>query len=266
MRSNAKLFGVQCKTRLSAVLLAPGSTPGAVSLGYATCFDRIARTRPGLPWPILRETVAVKNADSSLIERQRPLGDGAPLPSVIRSLSSRGIVGAELRPGQQHSWKTIDLADVPAERSGRLRFFTAEALRDVGSVGAGTVIPFAQVDPVLLPMEFLVFDVLVHARITRHTEPTSALHATIVSPENLPSWQDSVRLPLEANIARVESLRLPARLAALNAGYRKAIERVTTELDTKLDDYEVFRLLLPHPPLASMVVGTFEVAGGTAGA
>lgn len=135
-RSMAKLYGVQCKTRLTASLVASGRGPGGISIGNAGFFDRIARTRPGLPWPILRRSVAVDHEVEG-IRRHQPLGDGEPLPTVLRSLSSRGIVGREVRAGHRHDFETIDLADVPAGRSGRLRLFHAEALPDSGSIPPG---------------------------------------------------------------------------------------------------------------------------------
>jgi MprA protease rhombosortase-interaction domain-containing protein len=96
----AKLYGVQCKTRLTASLVASGRGPGGISIGNAGFFDRIARTRPGLPWPILRRSVAVDHEVEG-IRRHQPL------------------------------------ADVPAGRSGRLRLFHAEALPDSGSIPPG---------------------------------------------------------------------------------------------------------------------------------
>ena len=257
-RSMAKLYGVQCKTRLTASLVASGRGPGGISIGNAGFFDRIARTRPGLPWPILRRSVAVDHEVEG-IRRHQPLGDGEPLPTVLRSLSSRGIVGREVRAGHRHDFETIDLADVPAGRSGRLRLFHAEALPDAGSIPPGAIEPYVHTEPMLLPTELLIVDLLVHPDIGRHTEPTASLHATSVSPESLTSWSDAVRLPLEAQVARVDSIRLPARLSALDSGYRKTLDRVAQALGARLADFEVFRLVLPHPPFGSMVATSCEL-------
>ena len=262
-RSLAKLYGVQCKTRILATLVAPGSGPGLVSLGNVGCFDRIARARPGLPWPILRQSVAVET-ESEGIQRHRPLGDGEPLPSVIRSISSPGIVGRELRPGYRHDFATIDLADVPPARSGQLRVFHAEALTDAGTIAAGAIEPYVHTDPVLLPTEFTIVDLLVHRNIARHTEPATSLRATSVAPERSTSWQDTVRLPLEAQIAPIDSIRLPARLAALDEGYRKTLEHVAHALGTRLGDFAIFRVAIPHPPFGAMVVTSCELAGRAA--
>lgn len=263
VRSAATLYGVSCKTRLCASIVAPGSKPGSVSIGYAGGFDRIARTRPGLPWPILRESVVVERRDPD-VQRQKPLGDGDPLPSVIRSFSSRGIVGAELRPGRRHSWNTIDLADVPPDRSGHLRVFHAEVQLDAGTIPAGTIENYDHSDQILVPTELLVSDLLVHVEVGRHTEPASALYATLVGPESLTTLEESPRLPLELNTVRVPSIKLPARLAALDSGYRKAIDRVLKAVGATLDEFEVFRLALPHPPFGSMVVTSCELFGRAA--
>ena len=248
-RSLAKLYGVQCKTRILATLVAPGSGPGLVSLGNVGCFDRIARSRPGLPWPILRQSTAVETGTEG-IQRHRPLGDGEPLPSVIRSISSPGIVGSELRPGYRHDFATIDLADVPPARSGQLRVFHAEALPDAGTIAAGAIEPYVHTDPVLLPTEFAIIDLLVHRNIARHTEPATSLRATSVAPERSTSWQDSIRLP--------------ARLAGLDEGYRKTLEHVAHALGTRLGDFAIFRVAIPHPPFGAMVVTSCELAGRAA--
>jgi len=260
MRSAAKLYGVHCKTRISLSVLAPGSRPGQVSCGIAGCFDRIARTRPGLPWPILDESVSV-DPKQARIHHHRPLGEGEPLPSVIRSISSRGIVGAELRPSRRHDRQSIALADVAPERSGQLRMFHAEVLLDAAGLG-DTAESFVHTDSILLPTELFVFDLLVHRGIARYTEPTTSLHATNVVAEHLVSWNDAIRLPLEVNVERISSLRLPARLSSLDPGYRKTVDATLKALDARLEDFEPFRLVLPYPPFLSMVATGCELKFG----
>jgi len=260
VRSNTRLYGLHCKTRLAAVLLAPGSTPGSLSLASGGCFDRLVRARPGMPWPIHRQSAATDAAGTTL-RRSRSLGDVPDLPMVISRLSSKGIFGGAIRPGRRHSWETIDLCDLSAAERNGLRLVHAEVLPDAGSIAPGEVMPFVHQEPATLPLDLLVLDLLIHRAVRRHTEPSASLHGTPIPAEHLASWDESVRLPFEAEPEKVDSPRLPRRLAAANPPYRAALRIMAAALGARLEAFDIYRLTVPSPPLFSVIASSCELKG-----
>jgi hypothetical protein len=262
VRSAALLFGVHCRVQSTTILAAPGPRRHSVSIGYAFAFDRLSRTRPGMPWPILRQSVTVAaDGPRGKIRTLQPLGNDSSLPSVLASLSTPGIVGAEIVSGRRHQWSTIELADVAVDRRRELHLYAAEVLPLAGEIAPGSILPFGSVDHVLLPCDLLIVELLVHRGLARHTDPASALYATGVAPESLASFSDATRLPLEIQTVPVAQPRLPARFGVFADGHLKAIARVAEAQGSLLADYEIFRILLPHPPTYSMLATTLELAG-----
>ena len=260
VRSNTRLYGLHGKTRLAAVMLAPGTAPGRLSLACGGCFDRLVRTRPGMPWPIHRQSV-VTEASGATLHRHRSLGDVPELPMVISRLSSKCLVGSAIRRGRRHSWETIDLCDLSAAQRDGVRLVHAEARPDAGSIAPGEVMRFLHQEPATLPLDLLVLDLFIHRSIDRHTEPTASLYGTPIPAEHLASWEESVRLPLEAEPERLDSPRLPRRLAAADAPYRAGLRIMAESLGAKLDAFDLFRLTVPAPPLFSVIACGCELKG-----
>jgi hypothetical protein len=260
VRSNTRLYGLHCKTRVAAVLLAAGTTPGSLSLTVGGCFDRLVRTRPGMPWPIHRRSAAIDAAGTKL-RRHRAIGDVPELPMVISRLSSKGIFGSAIRPGLRHSWETIDLCDLSSEDRNGVRLVHAEMLPDAGVIAPGEVMSFLHQEPAALPLDLLVLDLLIHRAVHRHTEPSASLHGTPIPADHLASWGESVRMPLEAEPERLDSPRLPRRLAAVDAPYRAALRIMAEALGAKLDAFDLFRLTVPSPPLFSVTAIGCELKG-----
>jgi hypothetical protein len=265
MRAGAKLYGVHCKTRMMGTLVAPGTVPGSVALGFGGCFDGLERTRPGMPWPIMELSASLSH-DRGVVERQLSLGDDARVPAVISTLSTGGIIGREIRLGHRRESDTLELGDVSPDRREPLRLFHAEANPNVGMLDTGDTPSFSAVDKVLLPTEMCVIDLLVHRRLPRLTEPAAAMYATSVSQARLADWFESVRIPLEARTEQVDSIALPRRLAPLNTGYRATLERIANALSSSIDEYDMFRLELPYPPTFCQIATTCEIGGKIADA
>ncbi|MEY2965325.1 MAG: hypothetical protein RLZZ228_1138 [Actinomycetota bacterium] len=258
-RGMAKLYGVHAKAAICAHLLAPAPGHTTVSLGVGAVFEGLGRSRPGTAWPIVRRSVA-KDDGEAAYRAHIALGDESELPTVIRSVSTKGIVGRELRCAtRERNVETIDLCDVPADRNGRLRACLAEYLPSI-DLGSDVGIKSACLQtPVLLPTDLLIVDMMIHRAMVRNTEPAASLLGTPVVPEYLDGWHGSARLPLESVARLVASPALPARFAAADRGYREALGRVVKAQGASIDEYEIFRVIVPYPPMHSLVAFTFEL-------
>jgi len=255
-RAAASIYGVHAGTLVTGHCIAPGSEPGIFSMGAAAVFDRLGRTRPGVPWPIMRQSVA-QGSDSADTMEYESLGDGGDLPSVVGSVSTRGIVGAELRSGRhERGVETLDLCDVPDDRNHRLRAVIAEVAKRIEfPTGVFTV---NNATPAHLPIDTLVLDLLTHRDLARHTEPAAALLGTPVVPEHMLGWRSGARLPLETTAQRIKSPTLPARLAKVDAAYQEALRRVIAAQGASIGDYDLFRMVLPYPPMFAVAMINFE--------
>ena len=180
---------------------------------------------------------------------------------VISRLSSKGIFGGAIRPGRRHSWETIDLCDLSSEDRSGVRLVHAEMLPDAGVIAPGEVMSFLHQEPATLPLDLLVLDLLIHRAIGRHTEPSASLHGTPIPTEHSASWEESVRLPLEAGSERLDSPRLPRRLAATEKPYRALLQIMAEALGAKLDAFDLFRLTMPSPPLFSVTTIGCDLKG-----
>ena len=262
-RGNLKVYGVGAKAMTCAAVIGPQPGSRGMSIGFAGVFDGLERSRPGLPWPILRTSTATPDSRDRAAEACMALGDDRLLPSLITGVSTTAISGRELRPGRPHGIETIDLADVPAERNGRLRFGHAEILRDRGSLTPGEILPGCMAFPVLLPLETLVADLIVHRRFAFAAEPASAVFGMPLQPDQIASWNDSARVPIDSIAQPVSSLRFPKSLASLDHAYLEAVSRVVREQGATLEEYRIDRLVLPNPPLFSTVAFLFELGEST---
>jgi len=246
---NARIYGVHAKALVNAWIVAPARRPRRFSLASVGIAEAITRSRPGPPW-----TVAYRSAVAE--ERGRlftPLGDNDELPTVISALSTGDAVGVELRPGRRHEMETIELGDGAVSRNGRLRLCFGEWMESTKAFDRGTPIPLSLQAPVLLPTDLIVFDLLIHRRIARHTEPAAAMYGSMLSVDRLPTWQDAPRLPLGVEVQEVRSPRLPKRLAAIETAYTESIGRVFDANGTVADEYHRVRLILPYPPLLAVL-------------
>ena len=259
-RGNARLYGVAARTMILGWFVAPGPAKGTVSLGVAGVLDGLRRLRPGPPWPVMQRSI-VSDAGGRERELYTPLGDDPELRSLIRRHSTPDAAGAGLRLGVRHSFETIELADVAADRNGRLRLAHAEFTANAGSLPSGQPLPAALATPILVPLDLLVFELHVHRDVGRHTEPSASLYGTHVTIERISSIRDAIRMPLEESMRSVATDALPARLKSLDPARGEAFRRVVAAQGAIAGSYDVHRLVLPYPPLFTTVCAEFELAG-----
>lgn len=259
-RGNARLYGLQAGAIVLSWLIAPGARAGTVSLGVAGGMSGLRRFRPGVSWPLLQRSAVF----DPRMKRQihfTALGDAAGLPTVIAGASTPKVAAAELRSGVRHGQETIEFADVAADRNGLVHFCHAEWLPDAGGLDAGEVGPVALATPVLVPAESIAFELRLHRAVARHTDPTVALFGTPVPIEQAGTVNEASRLPLEIEMKPIRSAGPPAREESFAAGLAQALRRVAKAQGSRIEEYEVHRVVLPHPPLFASIAGEFELIG-----
>lgn len=261
-RGTSKACGVHAYGVAMAQLIALGRSPGTMTIGTAGVFAGLVRNLPGEDWPIMRRSVARGTEDTSaaVLRGHHPLGDGGELPSVIQSVSTPGIVGAQLRAGTPAShFETISLCDALAFRRQRLFVAIAECVPSIDLDPVRTIESVRLLTPVQLPADVLVADVLIHRDFVRRSEPEASMLGTPVVPELLKWWGSPAPLPLGTSMRRVESIALPKRMAEAEVGYREAVGRVAKAQGALLEHYDMFRVVVPYAPMFSIIAVDFEL-------
>ncbi|MHC4832974.1 MAG: hypothetical protein ACYTFH_03570 [Planctomycetota bacterium] len=258
-KAAARLYGLQAKTFLVSHVLSPGSRSGMLSLGIVAITEGLRRLRPGMPWPIVWNSVAIDESDE--LRRHTPLGDSKKLPNVVEAVSTPGIVGHELKEGfEKGRGRSIELCDVRPENDRGIRICTAENL---SGIEVDRDQEFEQVSlhvSFLYPALSAVIEVLVHRDLHRHTEPASALLGSPLGVESMTDWQARTRLPLETSPREAPAGALPKALTELAPAYEEGLRRVIEAQGSGLEDFDLFRLEIPYPPMYATASLAFELA------
>ena len=257
-KASSRMYGLHAKLAVSAFAIAPTRDGQSISVGCVLLTDGIARDRPGPWWPIGLRSVTIQE-DTRVAKPYGTFGGHAVAPSVVRELSTPGIVGSAIVSGHRADRETIELADVPPEHNGSLRMVCAENLPVACMMKAGERLPCEFQQAALLPTEQMMLEVLVHRALRFTAFPAATLCGTpIFTAAQVADWKDAVRLPLECQPEQAESLAIAGHAASLNECHRAALAMVVAAQGSDIGDYVIYRLTLSHPPIYSSAVMSFE--------
>ena len=259
-RASSRMYGLHAKHALATFAVAPTPDGSGISVGFVSVLDEITRERPGPWWPVGLRSVTMSE-ESRTAKPYETFGDYAMAPSVVRELSTPGIVGTSIVSGHRADRETIELADVEPEHNGSLRVVCAENLPVACTTRPGERLPCQFQHATLLPTGELTLQVLVHRSLRVTAFPAVTLCGTpIFTMAQVADWKDAARLPLECQPEQVESLEVDGCDATLSACHRSAVAVVANAQGSSIGDYTVYRLTLSHPPIYSSAVMSFEFA------
>ena len=258
-KASSRMYGLHAKRSIATFCMAPNRDGHPGSVGFAQVIDGIARDRPGPWWTIGLRSVTIPE-DTRIPMPYETFGGHAVAPSVVRELSTPGIVGSAVMSGRRANRETIELADIAPEHNGSLRVVYAEILRSAFSMKPGDRLPCQFQHANLLPAEELTFEVLVHRALRFTAFPAATLCGTpIFTVEQVIDWRDSARLPLECQPEQADSLAVAGHAASLSESHRVAVAMVAAAQGSDIGEYVIYRLALSHPPIYSSAVISFEL-------
>lgn len=247
-RAAATIYGLTAKALVGGFALGPPDARRRIDLASFLLVDGLTRLRPGPPWPIFERTCTFAGQ-----RRRRLLGAaGEPkhqLPPLLDDLSTPGIAGTAIRLGEHAAPKTLDF-DAPAPGAGAIRACFLEITPNAGTMGEDER-DLNLRQAIKVPVARSIFDVLLHRDLRLDALPAAAMYGTAAMWGEDAPWGATMRLPLESEARVVETPHLPRSLRDADATYRRLIERATTQVGGRLDEFVLHRLEVAHPPMHS---------------
>lgn len=241
------------------------SDPDQVDLTVFELFDQIERQIPG-------EMLPVANCEMPEEELRRRLpagmdlksvpGRGGPLPPLVESASSPGLVGHELHAMDLHGMPTVGFTQRDPNRSGPLRMAFADHLPACGAIfsdgdrdGAEIVLGL----PVQGWIEHAVLEVLWLRDVPSGGPPRASSHfpASGIPVHDLKSCP---RVEVIERLDRCDDLALPSSLRTARAAHRRMIEEGLEFLGESYENFEHWRYVVECPSLRSQLMMRWPMA------
>jgi len=261
-RGNSGLLGVQARTRLMAVFMAPCAEDAArIDIAIVRGFIGLRRLRSEVRWPIFQlrgwgldqdlgadepwesiEMVAGRPAESPLIRSLSTIG-----PSDIESQRTPTGLDILLGPGPVGNEGAIDCFVGDMRRSATSKFRTARDL--TGEFGA----------TISAPTERLIFDLVVHEALDFALAAEVRAFLGIFGPAiDQQATTERVPLSVPKSIHPLPG-RPPVVATPSVPRYAELLQLVGTRMGWSFDHFRAARLDLSHPPLGSTILLRFNL-------
>lgn len=258
-RGNSGVFGVQAKTRLSSVFLAPNPQDDTnLDLVIAGGYAALRRLRPSIRWRIFRSTNWGQDAPSPT---RRQALDGQPDPDHLGLLpqfsagdtprftraEANGGLEYILEPGPVGNQGAMDVFRAQKEIGCTPRYTDGE--EDFGELGV----------PIITPCENLLFDLIVH----RDLDYLDNLEAVVMGKiftqgDSLSVGDADSALPIKLQPIKLAGSP-PAIATPLVPRYTELFGYVGRCMDWDLSAFSAVRLQVTYPPLGSTVLLRFPL-------
>lgn len=262
--ASKQIYGAHAKARVGAFLVAPSAEGGEpmVDLAALTILEGLDRARPGPPFPIYHRIRTHRAGEhGTRIGANLQPGETAPM---VPSLTSEGVSPDEIRLGagiREDAPDHFEFLQRSRRRLAPLRVAFAECSRRIASPFAHGHDSHAELRlPTPMPVEMVVFDVLIHRDLPRGSEPAAALYGHAADSSQRTLWHDHHRLPLEDEIGEAASLRLPLALAETREAYAALLDLGAQTIGFPLSAFEAYRVVVPWPPMHASLLVTWRLA------
>lgn len=255
----AVIHGVHASARIGTYLVAPSKTAGMADLAALTLVEGLERRRPGPPWPLFFPIFHFDSDGTSRPSKGGPLSSSARAP-MVADLGSTDILDTEIAPSDARPG-AFCFVGRSAKRAEPLTVCFGEHDTAVGPLvkqGAEKVCELSM--PVTVPTSVSVLDILLHREVRRTGEVHAELHATGVVSRARYGMRDKLRLSLEAGVTEPSSLHLADVAPGTNATYGELCRRGAERLGYAVSDFEVHRVVVPHPPVPCTITMWWELA------
>lgn len=253
-RGNSSVWGVQARTRLTTTMVAPGK-PGTHDYIMLSGLVGLRRLRPSVEWRLVRAQVytdasALMNDGPGMdqIERKQA-GD---LPLVVKEFCSPNMPALLAKPGPDGI--EICLPGGQVGNRGAFDCYFGYIYRGIPCTPSPDNLHGSAAAPVTLPVESLVFDLIVHKGVKMPNMPEVAMYGFPQGGPDGPAAQtESNRLPLQERL--VELAGSPPALATQAVpGLSKMGNALYARMGWNPADFRGLRLVVKHPPMGSRVV------------
>ncbi|MFN3166106.1 MAG: hypothetical protein ACE37H_03475 [Phycisphaeraceae bacterium] len=261
-RGNSGVYGIQAKTRLSSIFLAPNADdPSMLDSATVSSFTALRRLRASVRWPIFR-LVTWGGGDHELDPHAwQPLDGSVKTPTSVGLLDQfsnqngstlvmqDSPTGLEciLEPGPIGNLNAIDIVRGHRKSAFAPRFSAPARTYEEFGVAITT------------PCQYLVFDLFMHEDIATLEQAQAMVFAKIFSQgDTVLEPQDQSVLPIALEPVRIAG-KPPAVATALVPGYADLFAYVGQQTGWDLGRFRGIRLQMKYPPLGSTVMMRFPL-------
>jgi hypothetical protein len=261
-RGNSGLWGVQAKTRLMSVFMAPNADdPDRIDIAIVRGFIAFRRLRSDVQWPIFQVRGWGEEGEPVAAERWQPLESageephGLPLlrrfstidPSTLQEVRAANGMDYLLAPGPIGNAGAIDCYVGDYERSAVSKYRTQ---RDTtGEFGA----------TISAPTERLIFDLFAHESLDFALTPqVRAVSGIFHSRAEDAESEGSLPIPVPNAVSPLPG-QPPVVATPAVPKYPQIVEFVHERLHSSPNEFRGCRLDLLYPPLGSTVLLRFKL-------
>lgn len=253
---NSGIYGVQAKTNLMTVFLAPNADdPDQLDMVMLRGYVGLRRLRPTVRLPIFRLRQWSKEGQAIGSKRWEPIEPGAPDPFLnefnrdelpeIEAVEGSDGVDYVLQPGPIGNRGAFDLFFCDMLRSGACRYQTAED--KTGEFGLTLTVPTEQV----------VFDLIAHRDVGYALDAEAMVYAYFFAAgQREGDWDESSRLPIRQQPVEIAGSP-PAVATPFVPRYADIHDHIYTRLGWSPDEFRGVRLAIKYMPLGSSAVLRF---------
>jgi hypothetical protein len=254
-RGNSSVWGVQARTRLALMMVAPGRLEGTHDYTMLSGFVGLRRLRPSVQWRLARAQIHNDRGealdDGQGLEEINPKQPG-DMPLIIREFCSPNMPELLSRP----SGGELEICLPDGQVGNRAAFdcYFGYAYRGISSRPSPDNLYGSAASSITLPVESLVFDLIVHRDVRMNELPEAAMYGFPHGGPDGPGAQTALnQLPLQERVVELAGCP-PALATPLVPGLARMASTLYTRMRWNPADFRGMRLHVKHPPMASRVV------------
>jgi len=254
-KGNSSVWGVQARTRVASMFVAPGKAAGTHDYIMMSGFVGLRRLRPSVQWRLGRAQVHTDGGvlmndgpGMSEIEAKKP-GD---LPLIVKEFCSPNM--PELLSKPTDDGLEICLPGGQVGNRGAFDCYFGYIYRGISSVAAPDNQFGSAATPIPLPVERLVFDLIVHKDVSMPAIPEAKMYGFPHGGPDGPAAQTPANeLPLHERLVELAGSP-PAVANAAVPGLSKMTGTLYARMQWNPGDFRGYRIQIKHPPMSSRVV------------
>lgn len=253
-RGNSGLWGLQARVRSTTTILAPSADdPMMIDLSIVGGVVDFRRLRPGIRWPLFRPRQYHDDGTPIVLgpkeEPVDPTSTDPSSPMLIRAFCSDNM--PEIRAIKSRLGWDYEMGDGPVGNLGAFTCFFGRIVRKAVVKYWTEQDPFLDLlSHVTMPVETMIFDVLVHQDLAFLMSPKVML---LASTDGVGPGNQEQSIPLEARALELSG-RPPLLSTPLIPRYEDLVSAVFARGGWNLREFRALRLTIKYPPMHSVAV------------
>lgn len=253
-RGNSGLWGLQARVRSTTTVIAPSKDdPSMIDLSIVGGVVDFRRLRPGIRWPLFRPRQYHDDGTPIVLgpkeEPVDPTSADPSQPMLIKAFCSHNM--PQVRAVRSRLGWDYEMGDGPVGNLGAFTCFFGRIVRKA------VVSHWTEQDPFLdllshvtMPVETMIFDVLVHQDMAFLMSPQVML---LASTDGVGPGNADQSIPLEARAVELSG-RPPLLGTPLIPRYDDLVATVFARGGWNLREFRALRLTIKYPPMHSVAV------------